>query len=487
MSENSVVTVSDSLAGPDYTPTGPVDIEIAQGRIVTMKPSSSIPTGRRRLAMPALVDAHDHARPLSTTSFAGGGRPLETWLPRLALMPAVDPYLAAVAALGRAARGGCAGVMVHLTRPMGPLPLPEEATLIAKAAADVGVAIGFAVSMRDSHPLVYGDHQPLLDSLPEATRRMVEAHWLRVPPPAGDQIALVAAVAEAVTASQPGIHVDVQYGPNGVQWCSRAMLEGIAEASAASGRRIHMHFLETSAQRQWADATFRSGIVPHLREIGLLSPRLTLAHCTWARPDELDIIAETGARVAVNPSSNLHLFSGIAPAREMRKRGVDVAMGLDGCTLDEDDDGLREMRLFRLLNAGTGFDADFTAAEVLRACCRIGRDGIGLETGGILASGMPADMLVLDLDALDRDALTAVDPRDLLLARARCEHIVSLYSRGREIVRDGKLVSIDLEAAENELRSSYRAALPAMADKTKAWNALEPEIAAFYRDFHGCC
>ena len=38
----------------------------------------------------------------------------------------------------------------------------------------------------------------------------------------------------------------------------------------------------------------------------------------------------------------------------MQANGVAVAMGLDGCALDEDDDGLRELRLFHLLGRRPG-------------------------------------------------------------------------------------------------------------------------------------
>ncbi|MFX5785309.1 amidohydrolase family protein, partial [Acinetobacter baumannii] len=79
--------------------------------------------------------------------------------------------------------------------------------------------------------------------------------------------------------------VDVQYGPNGVQWATPDLLEAIAAASAATGRRVHMHLLETRYQRASADQHFPQGIARHLRDIGLLSPRLTLAHCTWANPE----------------------------------------------------------------------------------------------------------------------------------------------------------------------------------------------------------
>ena len=63
----------------------------------------------------------------------------------------------------------------------------------------------------------------------------------------------------------------VQYGPNGVQWCSDELLQAIAQASQRTGRRVHMHLLETKYQRQWADATYPDGVVRMLDDIGLLS------------------------------------------------------------------------------------------------------------------------------------------------------------------------------------------------------------------------
>ena len=48
----------------------------------------------------------------------------------------------------------------------------------------------------------------------------------------------------------------------------------------------------------------------------------------------------------------------------MVKRGCRVALGLDGATLDEDDDALREMRLADLLHAGP----DFASTSIGRRC-----------------------------------------------------------------------------------------------------------------------
>src|SRR6202035_3933556 len=170
----------------------------------------------------------------------------------------------------------------------------------------------------------------------------------------------------------PGFNV--QYGPNGVQWCSDGLLQAVAEASHRTGRRVHMHLLETKYQRQWADANYPGGVVRMLDDIGLLSPRLTLAHCVWAKPDELELLAERGVIIAVNTSSNLHLHSGIAPMALMVAAGCRVALGIDGSALDDDDDALRELRLGHLLHVGNGFEVAVSRENMLRAAfanCRL--------------------------------------------------------------------------------------------------------------------
>ena len=167
-------------------------------------------------------------------------------------------------------------------------------------------------------------------------------------PSGEEQIARVEAIAQAV--ESPAF--SVQFGPNGPQWCSDALLAAIAERSRATGQRVHMHLLETRCQRAFADRAYPEGVVERLRTLGLLSPRLTLAHCVYARPDELDLIAASGAVVATNPSSNLHLASGVAPIGEAIRRGCRVGLGVDASALDEDDDIVRELRLGHFLHGG---------------------------------------------------------------------------------------------------------------------------------------
>ena len=439
------------LTAPDKAAVRNHAIRIDGQRIASVEPA----TGAEPLfALPPLANAHDHARPTRSSSFGTSGKPLETWLHWLALLPPVDPYLATAVSLARSTLGGAGSVMVHYTRAQGLTDYVTEAKEVARAARDVGVRVGFAPALRDRNPLVYGPSEPILAALVPAAREEITRRFIRWTLPAREQIALVDAVASACASPI----FDVQYGPAAVQWCTPELLEAVAEASARTGRRVHMHLLETRYQRAWADQNFPDGIVKYLDTISLLSPRLTLAHCTWARPDELALITERGVTVSVNTSSNLHLRSGIAPLAEMIRQGCRVALGLDGAALDEDDDALREMRLADLLHGASGFRVDAERKAILNAVLVNGRRSVtNRDEGGVLASGSPADILLLDWDTLDADRLLPeLDPCDLLFARSTARHLKELIVAGKTIVRDGRVLGIDLPGMNADLHARLR-------------------------------
>jgi len=345
------------------------------------------------------------------------------------------------------------------------------------------VRVTFAVFMRDRNPLVYGAEAALLDALPKDCRATIEATFCSPMPSVAEQVARVEAIAAAVE----GPMFSVQFGPSGPQWCSDALLRAVAGASERTGRRVHMHCLETLYQRAFADREYPEGLLSRLGALGLLSPRLTLAHCVHARADELDAISAAGALIATNPSSNLHLRSGIAPIAEAIKRGCRVALGVDASALDEDDDILRELRLGAFLHGGWGFEPGVERGAWLANTVAHGRLANGAPGEGSLGPGQPADILVLDLDRLDPDMIMPVAPIDLLFARANAAHIERLYVAGREVVREGNVVGIDLEAAQARLREDYRARMGGRRAFLDAWGRLEPLAAQHYRGMVGCC
>ncbi|MBR0816454.1 amidohydrolase family protein [Bradyrhizobium liaoningense] len=474
------ISATSLFRGPDLGISHNVVLRHDGGVITGISEGAEPARGPRSFVIPAFVNAHDHAR-ATASSFGAVGIPLESWILRTALGTPVDPYLTAASALARSAKAGCAAMMVHYTRPSGTMPLLDEAKAIARAASDVGIRIAFALAVRDQNPIVYGDAEPVLSGLSGDERKTIEDLFVRAPISPKAYIELTDAIAAAIS----GPMVDVQLGPAGVQWCSKPLLEAIADNSARTGRRIHMHLLETVYQRAWADRNFPD-MVRWLRDIGFLSERLTLAHCIHARPDELEMIAASGARIVTNFSSNMHLRSGLAPIAAAHQCGCAIAVGVDGLALDEDDDILREMRLVQMVHGGLGFKATWTPAEMFALAIRNGRRATGAPGSGEFFAGNPADYVVIDLDRLDRDRIMPVDPMALLFTRGNASLVREVVVAGRTIARDGICVGVDLPAIEQELRAIYRANVGKLGSFQHMWPPLSERVSGWFEQQLTC-
>ena len=435
-----------------------IDIVLSGSRISELSPAdgSRIPDSGddRHIALPALVNAHDHGRGLRPLCHGAVDDMLEVWLLGLALQPPVDSYVTAALAFARSVQGG-SGAVIHNHVPQDPARMQDEAETVARAAGDVGIRCAFTIPVMDRNAVVYGG--------PEAIRSAHAADdweaisgWTRPFRPAESQLADVSHVAEACESETFKVHI----GPVGPQWCEDATLERIAEMSAGTGRHVQMHLFETEIQRQWADTHYPGGLVRHLDRIGLLSPRLTVAHGVWLNPDECELLAERGVIVAVNTSSNLRLRSGIAPVPEFLKHGLRIAVGLDGMSLDDDEDSLRELRLLYRLHRGIGLADGISPAQLFTAATSNGYAAFdGSDGEGTLGPGRYADLMLLDYERMARDVIGDMcDETDLLLARMRAEHVDTMIVAGRTVVRDGVAVGVDVSALEREATDQARAA-----------------------------
>lgn len=439
-------------------PARGVAITLDGDRIAAVETDANV-GGRGRVALPALANAHDHGRCFRPLAYGISDQPLECWLAMLHHTPAVDLYTQSVVAFGRMALSGIAAVsQVHI--PVGQDPV-EEAEAVARAARDVGVRVGYAAPVIDTNAFVYGGPEALRGDHTPTDWETVR-QWDGRPYTAVEQIEAVDAIAEACASSL----FTVQYGPAGPQWVREDGWERLGERVAATGRRLHTHILETKTQRQWSDAHYPGGMLRWLDELGLVSPQLTIAHFIWPTDAEIELVAARGARVSVNSSSNLRLQSGIAPVTRFKQAGLDFACGLDGLAFNDDEDALFELRLLSKLHAQRGLDGPgITVAEVWRAATEVGRFTIdGTQNSGRIAPGADADLMIVDLDAIAPDAIKELaDPLELIMTRARALHVTDLYVAGRQVVSDGRLTGVDLEAAERELNAIGAAAAPRLA------------------------
>ncbi len=105
------------------------------------------------------------------------------------------------------------------------------------------------------------------------------------------------------------------------------------EASGAArelGVGVHIHVAEDMADQR--DSLQKSGlrVVERLDKFGVLGPGTIAAHCVHVDGFELDLLRESGTRVAHNPRSNMNNAVGTADVPGMLKRGISVGLGNDG-------------------------------------------------------------------------------------------------------------------------------------------------------------
>ncbi|WP_226951385.1 amidohydrolase family protein [Rhizobium terrae] len=429
--------------------------------------ASTIPLVSGDLVLPMPVNAHDHGYGIRTLDFGSLDDALETWIPTMRLRPRTDAYLEALVAFGRLAKTGV-GATIHCHNSLNAGRMVDEALDVIRAATDVGIRLGLSCPLLDHDAWAY-------DGGPERLKPfMSDADWQALSPFAPryasfhEQLAAVEAVAAANTSAL----VDVQYGPVGPQWCSNALLEAIAEASALNSRRIHMHLLESPRQRAWLDRRFPQGIVRYLDEIGFLSPRLAVAHGVQLRLDEWELLAERGVQLVSNPAANLRLRSGIAPLADAVKGGLRFGIGLDGSAFDDDQDLWREMRLLYFLHGGRELERSFTAADIFDAATHTGRTVVNAPAG---------DMTVVDYGALIADSIfDDLDEAEVLLNRMAARHAKAIYVAGHPIMLDGRLLHVDFDAARTELLAQAKADLPRLIVERERCGKLIAAARAYY-------
>lgn len=218
------------------------------------------------------------------------------------------------------------------------------------------------------------------------------------------------------------------------------------------GCKIHLHLLETAEEVAESRRRFGTPPLARIAALGLLDERLIAVHMTQVAPEEIPLLARSGASVVHCPESNLKLASGFCPVARLRAAGVTVALGTDGCASNNDLDLFGEMRTAALLAKGVAGDAAaLPAAEVLRMATIEGARALGLaDRIGSIEPGKEADLITVDLGVVE--SLPVYQPVSHLVYATQRAQVRDVWIAGRRRLEDGRIVGIDLEAVRERAR-----------------------------------
>jgi 5-methylthioadenosine/S-adenosylhomocysteine deaminase len=192
--------------------------------------------------------------------------------------------------------------------------------------------------------------------------------------------------------------VQASLAPHGIYTASEPMLAWVAEQSATRNVPVQLHFLET--EDEVTACVERTGERPaaYLDRLGLLSPRLVLAHGVWMDEPELELVAERGATVVTNPVSNLKLAVGrVFPYPKARTHGIPIGLGTDGASSNNSLDLLADLKVFALAQR---YDANDPAVLAAAEAWQVAIGDLAPSLGGApVAVGESADFVLVRADA----------------------------------------------------------------------------------------
>jgi formimidoylglutamate deiminase len=138
-----------------------------------------------------------------------------------------------------------------------------------------------------------------------------------------------------------GIRVGV--APHSVRACPPEWLEEIGRYAERNGLVLHVHADEQP--REIEECVAEHGVRPIelLERTGCLGPRTTIVHATHADDHELDLLAESGSRVCLCPTTEANLGDGFMPVARLRSRGIPLCIGSDSNVRIDPLEELREL------------------------------------------------------------------------------------------------------------------------------------------------
>jgi 5-methylthioadenosine/S-adenosylhomocysteine deaminase len=187
-------------------------------------------------------------------------------------------------------------------------------------------------------------------------------------------------------------------GPHSVYTVREESLLWLKDFADKNRLLLHIHLSET--KKEVDDCIKQHGMRPveYLQKIGFLGPNVVACHSVWLDRKEIQLLAEHQVKIAHNPTSNMKLAVGAAiKFEEMKKIGLTVALGTDGCASNNNLDMLEEMKIAALLQKfAANRPIAMAAKEAFDMATCEGAKAFGINAG-VIEEGRLADLLLVDI------------------------------------------------------------------------------------------
>lgn len=160
---------------------------------------------------------------------------------------------------------------------------------------------------------------------------------------------------------------------------------------------LHTHLSETKQEVDNCQKQYNCTPVELMDKWGALSPKFSAAHCVHFSNSDIQLFNSAQSTAVLIPASNMKLSSGIPHIAKMLDVNMNLAIGTDGASSNNNLDMREDMKLAALLAKGTGEAETLPAEKVLEMATHCGAKTFGLTNAGKIEEGYLADAILVDL------------------------------------------------------------------------------------------
>ena len=423
-------------------------IGITGGKIVAVGPRSEVEANggaqetidaTNRLVMPGLVDAHTHS---SAVLGRGWAQEVQTWMasaygPMMRHTDRNDAPLGTMVAL-------IEGVM-------------NGTTTFGDYAAPMGELVKSHVQMGNRAVVCEG-----ISELNWANREQ----WIKDGWKPGDPTPLDRSKGEQTLENELRLHeewdgfddgrIKVIFGPHAADFLSTEMLLKVQEEAQKRNTLMHLHVAQDPRENNATMQRYGERAIPYLKSIGLLGPDLIAVHLSTATDEEVEMVAQSGARM-VCCSNSIGIIDGVVPpARLFKELGGYCGLGSDQAPGNNSHNMFSEMRataMYAKIKAESPLP--MPAWQTLRMATVDGATALGIgDRVGSLEVGKEADLIVIDLTKPPMAPVLLRPARNLVanLVYAETGRNVTLSMvAGKVIYKDGQFTNVDVDEVHTRL------------------------------------